>query len=139
MECCFFYSRCDRIRTCDLCVPNAALYQAEPRIDIPINKHDIKSCLFIVPHLYFIVYRIFYFYMIFLAISNAANRYILLHYASNNLILPLCIRMITHWHINPVVLLHHALSVTEGLESDLAMITSHSTAANTTKSHLRGR
>ena len=25
--------RCDRIRTCDLCVPNAALYQAEPRID----------------------------------------------------------------------------------------------------------
>ena len=25
-------SRCDRIRTCDLCVPNAALYQAEPRI-----------------------------------------------------------------------------------------------------------
>ena len=27
-------SRCDRIRTCDLCVPNAALYQAEPRIDI---------------------------------------------------------------------------------------------------------
>ena len=25
-------SRCDRIRTCDLCVPNAALYQTEPRI-----------------------------------------------------------------------------------------------------------
>ena len=26
-------SRCDWIRTSDLCVPNAALYQAEPRID----------------------------------------------------------------------------------------------------------
>ena len=25
-----FFNRRDRIRTCDLCVPNAALYQAEP-------------------------------------------------------------------------------------------------------------
>ena len=26
------YSRGDKIRTCDLCVPNAALYQTEPRL-----------------------------------------------------------------------------------------------------------
>ena len=29
----FILSRCDKISTCDLCVPNAALYQAEPRIE----------------------------------------------------------------------------------------------------------
>ena len=27
------FNRCDEIRTHDLCVPNAALYQTEPRID----------------------------------------------------------------------------------------------------------
>ena len=27
-------SRGDKIRTCDLCVPNAALYQTEPRLDV---------------------------------------------------------------------------------------------------------
>ena len=27
----FAFSRSDKIRTCDLCVPNAALYQTEPR------------------------------------------------------------------------------------------------------------
>ena len=32
-----FNSRCDRIRTCDLYVPNVALYQAEPRIVICVN------------------------------------------------------------------------------------------------------
>ena len=29
-----FVSRGDKIRTCDLCVPNAALYQTEPRLDV---------------------------------------------------------------------------------------------------------
>ena len=28
------WSRGDKIRTCDLCVPNAALYQTEPRLDV---------------------------------------------------------------------------------------------------------
>ena len=28
------FSRRDKIRTCDLCVPNAALYQTEPRLDV---------------------------------------------------------------------------------------------------------
>ena len=32
----FFHGRGDRIRTCGLCVPNAALYQTEPRLDILI-------------------------------------------------------------------------------------------------------
>ena len=31
-------SRCDKIRTCDLCVPNAALYQTEPRNEIMCFK-----------------------------------------------------------------------------------------------------
>ena len=30
------YGRDDRIRTCDLCVPNAALYQTEPHLDTSI-------------------------------------------------------------------------------------------------------
>ena len=30
-------SRRDKIRTCDLCVPNAALYQTEPRDDVNIK------------------------------------------------------------------------------------------------------
>ena len=29
----FYLSRGDKIRTCDLCVPNAALYQPEPRLE----------------------------------------------------------------------------------------------------------
>ena len=29
-----FLGRGDRIRTCGLCVPNAALYQTEPRLDL---------------------------------------------------------------------------------------------------------
>ena len=29
-----FNGRDDRIRTCDLCVPNAALYQTEPHLEI---------------------------------------------------------------------------------------------------------
>ena len=43
----FIKNRCDRIRTCDLCVPNAALYQAEPRIDTPLiirKKGELSSC-----------------------------------------------------------------------------------------------
>ena len=39
------FSRCDRIRTCDLCVPNAALYQAEPRIAIH-RKSTIRLLCF---------------------------------------------------------------------------------------------
>ena len=38
-----FSSRRDRIRTCDLCVPNAALYQAEPRADIKLLDFDSTS------------------------------------------------------------------------------------------------
>ena len=40
--------RDDRIRTCDLCVPNAALYQTEPHldklilIDLYIISHDFR-------------------------------------------------------------------------------------------------
>ncbi len=40
-----FFSRSDRIRTCGLCVPNAALYQTEPRfvnLYKPLNR-DCKS------------------------------------------------------------------------------------------------
>ena len=36
------FSRRDKIRTCDLCVPNAALYQTEPRDDVNINCVNIK-------------------------------------------------------------------------------------------------
>ena len=42
------YGRGDRIRTCGLCVPNAALYQTEPRLDIQFfyNPNFTKnSCL----------------------------------------------------------------------------------------------
>ena len=35
------WSRGDKIRTCDLCVPNAALYQTEPRLDHR-RKYNIK-------------------------------------------------------------------------------------------------
>ena len=35
-------NRGDKIRTCDLCVPNAALYQTEPRDDVNINCVNIK-------------------------------------------------------------------------------------------------
>ena len=38
--------RGDRIRTCGLCVPNAALYQTEPRLDI-LNFIVFKDKLFI--------------------------------------------------------------------------------------------
>ena len=34
-----FFRRRDKIRTCDLCVPNAALYQTEPRAVIISNIH----------------------------------------------------------------------------------------------------
>ena len=35
--------RGDKIRTCDLCVPNAALYQTEPRDDfVNANRVNIK-------------------------------------------------------------------------------------------------
>ena len=33
----FMKNRNDRIRTCGLCVPNAALYQAEPHSDLPFS------------------------------------------------------------------------------------------------------
>ena len=38
-------SRGDKIRTCDLCVPNAALYQTEPRLDY-VRKYntDLRKC-----------------------------------------------------------------------------------------------
>ena len=37
------FSRRDKIRTCDLCVPNAALYQTEPRDDfVNTNRVNIK-------------------------------------------------------------------------------------------------
>ena len=37
------WSRGDKIRTCDLCVPNAALYQTEPRDDfVNANRVNIK-------------------------------------------------------------------------------------------------
>ena len=37
------FSRRDKIRTCDLCVPNAALYQTEPRDDfVNTNRINIK-------------------------------------------------------------------------------------------------
>ena len=32
-----FNGRDDRIRTCDLCVPNAALYQTEPHLEMSCN------------------------------------------------------------------------------------------------------
>ena len=35
-------NRGDRIRTCDLCVPNAALYQTEPRLDY-VRKYNPQS------------------------------------------------------------------------------------------------
>ena len=39
----FILSRGDKIRTCDLCVPNAALYQTEPRDDfVNTNRINIK-------------------------------------------------------------------------------------------------
>ena len=40
-----FVSRGDKIRTCDLCVPNAALYQTEPRLDY-VRKYntDLRKC-----------------------------------------------------------------------------------------------
>ena len=40
--------RDDRIRTCDLCVPNAALYQTEPHLDksdiLLIDLYIISQC-----------------------------------------------------------------------------------------------
>ena len=36
-------NRGDRIRTCDLCVPNAALYQTEPRLDVLSNAIYYKG------------------------------------------------------------------------------------------------
>ena len=37
------FRRRDKIRTCDLCVPNAALYQTEPRDDFAnANRVNIK-------------------------------------------------------------------------------------------------
>ena len=35
--------RDDRIRTCDLCVPNAALYQTEPHLGISLIDFNIIS------------------------------------------------------------------------------------------------
>lgn len=42
------FSRRDKIRTCDLCVPNAALYQAEPRAEFQLPNYIItyvRICL----------------------------------------------------------------------------------------------
>ena len=36
-----FHRRSDVIRTRDLCVPNAALYQTEPRFDLALYSHSI--------------------------------------------------------------------------------------------------
>src|SRR6185369_1041073 len=39
------FGRGERIRTSDLTVPNRALYQAEPRPDLPcVNCSPVKSC-----------------------------------------------------------------------------------------------
>ena len=35
----FFIGRGDRIRTCGLCVPNAALYQTEPRLEVNVDYY----------------------------------------------------------------------------------------------------
>ena len=42
-------SRCDKIRTCGLCVPNAALYQTEPRLDIT----SLQRCCSFIMHYFF--------------------------------------------------------------------------------------
>ena len=36
-------NRGDKIRTCDLCVPNAALYQTEPRLDTLLSSVSLLS------------------------------------------------------------------------------------------------
>ncbi len=41
-----FFGRGDRIRTCGLCVPNAALYQTEPHLDKLLNFAYCKFFLF---------------------------------------------------------------------------------------------
>ena len=44
-ECPFIYGRGDKIRTCDFYVPNVALYQAEPHLDIHPNIISQKKFL----------------------------------------------------------------------------------------------
>jgi hypothetical protein len=39
----FLYHRGDKIRTCGLRVPNAALYQTEPRLDLTPNFSEQDS------------------------------------------------------------------------------------------------
>ena len=45
-------SRRDRIWTCDLCVPNAALYQAEPRADLQLPNYIITYTYICLVHFY---------------------------------------------------------------------------------------
>lgn len=46
LYCLFLYGRGERIRTSGLCVPNAALYQTEPHLDImePISGIEPLTC-----------------------------------------------------------------------------------------------
>ena len=59
-------SRCDRIRTCDLCVPNAALYQAEPRIDIYEALCCLSNRASLYYHKFFCLSRKILYFLIFL-------------------------------------------------------------------------
>ena len=65
-------SRCDRIRTCDLCVPNAALYQAEPRIDIYEALCCLSNRASLYYHKFFCLSRKILYFFNFFEISNKA-------------------------------------------------------------------
>ena len=65
-------SRCDRIRTCDLCVPNAALYQAEPRIDVYEALCCLSNRASLYYHKFFCLSRKILYFFNFFEISNKA-------------------------------------------------------------------
>ena len=71
----FHFSRSDGIRTHDLCVPNAALYQTEPRFDFVCFLNSRPSTIAIIYDVYRNVNIFFEIFLIFFIIASKGTFY----------------------------------------------------------------
>ncbi len=91
-----FPNRCDKIRTCDLCVPNAALYQTEPRNEIYTAVHVFWTATYIL-YWIFKIMQVF-FHLFFTTFLFNLFEYPQLAVAAP--VIPLC--NIAAWHSAPL-------------------------------------